>query len=251
MFDREAIKQDFGRAASGYDAFAQLQHDVRRRCIDLAKNYWRDGATILDAGCGTAALSLEAPQWSVISADLAFGMCQSALQKSASIVNAEAKALPFADQIFDGIFSSLMLQWVNDPAVALRELYRVALPGYSILSTFTANTLHELKAAFAAVDGASHVSDFLTAEQWKDHARAAGFEIISAEETLMMEHVTDAATLMRSLKAIGATHKKMDRRRGLMTPKHLTALEKSYAELAQKEGLPVSWKLLYLVLRKA
>src|SRR6185295_16090273 len=97
------------------------------RCIAMAKACWLRGAHILDAGCGTGALS--SSLWRVTGIDIAPGMCRLAHKKNNAVTNADVVSLPFADHSFDGVFSSLMLQWVSEPKRALAEMARVVKPG--------------------------------------------------------------------------------------------------------------------------
>jgi len=255
MFDMNAVKRAFGKAASNYDSHAQLQHEVREDSIRLGESCWAKGAAILDAGSGPGGFShsvkLLGLGWNVTQLDVSLGMCKEA-QALSPVVNASAEILPFADAAFDGVFSSLMLQWVNNPLAALREMARVTKPGgRCVISTFTEGTLRELSESFAVVDSAPHVSPFLAAEKLTTLAAHAGFTLLSAEEEVFTSYTPDALTLMRSLKSIGAGNKLSARRKGMMTPRQMEMLEQHYlTNFSGKKGLPVSWQVMFLVLGK-
>jgi malonyl-CoA O-methyltransferase len=98
-------------------------------------------------------------KWRVTSLDLSLGMCAVAREKSGAVVNADAACMPFADDSFDGLFSSLMLQWADYPQALWNEMARVVKPqGRVVLATFVRGTLHELREAFSTLDGKAHVS---------------------------------------------------------------------------------------------
>ena len=112
-----------------------------------------DGAAWLDVGCGTGALSqavLDAAGPSVVvGIDPSAGFLTDARTRSgaggarfaagdageqlgggrARFVAADARALPFADARFDVVVSGLVLNFVPDPARAVREMSRVARAG--------------------------------------------------------------------------------------------------------------------------
>jgi malonyl-CoA O-methyltransferase len=251
MFDTQAVRESFGRAADRYDDHAYLQKQVRQHCLTLAKTYWPAGSHILDVGSGTGRFAYEACElgWRITGLDLASGMCKVARSR---VVNADALAMPFAPESFDGIFSSLMLQWINDTPSALSEMARVLKPGaHAVISTLVAGTLAELRAAFAAVDGRSHVSEFLEPHRLLAVSEQAGFQLAQARQAPLVEHYPDAIALMRALQAIGATHKQAGRHKGLMTPQQFARMEKAYEIQRSREGLPATWQVLSLVLRKA
>ncbi len=250
-FNRKAIKESFGRAASAYDAEAHLQRWVRGRCIALAKQCWPKDAHILDAGSGTGVLAQEA-DWRIAGLDISFGMCEFARGKHDRVVNADAAAMPFADGAFDGVFSSLMLQWAGDPAAVWREMARVLkAQGRVVLSTLAAGTLHELRQAFSILDAAPHVSHFLEAHEVLEGAATAGFSMVAAEQARVVEYYPDAVALMRALQSIGASHKQAGRRKGLMTLRQLASVERAYAkQFGNAQGLPATWQVLYLVVQK-
>lgn len=255
MFDDTAVKDGFGRAAKQYDEYAQLQRMVRSYATSIALQYWPKSGLILDAGCGTGIFATELKAQraalSVVGFDISAGMCALALKNQHRCVNADASHIPFADNSFDGIFSSLMLQWVNDAKTAFVEMHRVLKQGdVAVIATLTDGTLHELKASFAAVDNYPHVSDFNVPHQLIECAENAGFSLAVAKQDKIVEYYPDTIALMRSLQVIGATNKHTARSKGLMTAAKFTVLEKAYRQLAHAEGLPATWQILTLVLRK-
>jgi ubiquinone/menaquinone biosynthesis C-methylase UbiE len=98
------------------------------------------GATILDVGCGTGAVTRIAaeqvgPSGRVIGVDVNPGMIYVAHSlpaiQGAPIEWHEQSAysLPLADQSIDMVFSAQMLQFLPNKDVALAEMYRVLKPG--------------------------------------------------------------------------------------------------------------------------
>jgi SAM-dependent methyltransferase len=94
------------------------------------------GAAWLDLGCGTGALSravLEAAGPAlVVGADPSAGFLAHAraqLDGRACFVVADARRLPVGDARFEAVVSGLVLNFVPDPARAVREMARVARPG--------------------------------------------------------------------------------------------------------------------------
>lgn len=256
MHNRTHLKNGFGQAASHYDEHAELQALIRADAMALAIEHWPKNASILDLGCGTGAFAREAQlqglSLKITGADIALGMCIQAHKTTPRVVNASADALPFKDESFDGVFSSLMLQWADNTLATLREIARVCKPGgRAILTSFTHGTLGELAETFATLDTAPHINSFLEPMQLSAQAAHAGLALLHAEEETFTEYYSDAASLMRNMKAIGASSKREDRPKGLMTPKRLKTLEARYKEhFGKAEGLPATWNAMTLLLEK-
>jgi malonyl-CoA O-methyltransferase len=255
-FDMQRVQKAFGASATQYDQHAGLQQDIRDECLTLAKIYWHDGANILDLGTGTGALAQSVKEqglgWHISGLDVSFDMCKIARAHAPS-VNANAEALPFANAAFDGIFSSLMLQWVNNPLQLFKEMLRVIKPGgRCILSAFIHGTLDELRASFATLDNAVHVNDFGPPNYFSALAVHAGFRVLSSEEQTITDYYADVSALMRGLKAIGASTKQQGQpRQGLMTPRQLSQLEQAYrSRFVHVDGLPASWQVMILLLER-
>ncbi len=95
---------------------------------------------ILDAGCGTGAMSIRLKQWGrVVSADFSPLALQFSRRRGLeTLVCADAMRLPFSADSFDTIVSMDVLEHIPDDALALREFHRVLKPGGRVLLTVPA-----------------------------------------------------------------------------------------------------------------
>jgi SAM-dependent methyltransferase len=92
---------------------------------------------VLDAGCGTGSLTLELaarPDLTAIEAmDFEENFVAALRSRSSDprirAQQGDACALPYGDQVFDGVYSLLVLHFVSDPHRAVREMRRVLRPG--------------------------------------------------------------------------------------------------------------------------
>jgi malonyl-CoA O-methyltransferase len=241
--DARAVRRHFARSAATYDAAAVLQKEVGARMAERLDAVRIAPASILDAGCGTgdaqAEFAVRFPSARYIGLDAALPMLDAAHAKSRrsrsalarvfatfagtrgagepTYVGGDIAALPFAAGSFDVVWSNLALQWLADLPAALTEINRVlVVDGLATFSTFGPDTLKELRAAFAGVDGHAHVSRFTDMHDIGDMLVGTGF----AEPVMHMEMVTltygDGLSMMRDLKAIGATNATRARPRALM-----------------------------------
>ena len=91
------------------------------------------GERILDvaAGTGTSSAALARSGAEVIALDFSAGMVAEGRRKHKKIefIEGDAEKLPFPDNQFDAVSISFGLRNVNEPKVALAEMYRVLKPG--------------------------------------------------------------------------------------------------------------------------
>lgn len=253
--DRAAVARAFDRAGPGYDRAAKLQSQVREELLARLDFFKVQPELIIDLGCGTgvasAALRRRYPRAQLLALDLAAGMLRTARAQSGwrrrfARVQADARALPLRSQSVDLLFSNLMLQWCDEPGGVFAEWRRVLKPGGMVLfSTFGPETLTELRGAWSAVDGATHVSLFPDAPALGSGLMQAGL----AEPVMDVEqyrlHYADPWLLMRELRDLGASNAARERARGLTTPRRMARMVEAYEILRTAEGVPASYEVLY------
>lgn len=240
--DVRAVRRAFGRAASTYDGAAVLQKEIGTRMAERLGVVRLAPRRVLDAGCGTgdalAELTARYPGARPVALDLAEPMLDVARTRARrersplgrllaplrggagalpDFVCGDLAALPFAPGAFDLVWSSAALQWVADLPRAIAECHRVlSVGGLFTFTTFGPDTLKEVRAAFARVDGRPHVARFADMHDIGDMLVRAGF----ADPVMQMEYMTltyaDATAMLRDLKSIGATNAAQGRARGLM-----------------------------------
>jgi malonyl-CoA O-methyltransferase len=254
-FDMQHVRRAFGRAARSYEAHAALQDEVRQRLQERLDDLPLTVQRVLDlgsgTGTGTAALCRRFPKAHTIAADLAVPMLQAARRHRSWLrpfarVCADAEALPFAEASIDLVHSNLCLQWCGRLDVALDEFRRVLRPGGLILfSTFGPQTLIELRAAFAAVDAKPRVSRFLDIHPIGDALLAAGFRDPVLERDVFTLTYADVLSLMRELRAIGATNADVERPRGLTGKTHLRRVIDAYESQRHEGRLTATYEVVY------
>lgn len=256
VFDARAVRRAFGRAAPTYAQAAVLQREVEARLLD-ALGYLDDRipARVLDLGSGpgSASAALKA-KWGrktqVVAVDLALPMLRavrgaSRFWRPLHAVQADAQALPFADESFDLVVSNLCLQWVADLPRALGGLRRVMREGGLLaFSTFGPDTLIELREAYAQAGLAPPLSPFAAIQQVGDALIAQGFKNPVIERDSYTLTYPDVASLMRELKAIGATDARPDRPRGLAGKGRHRAVAAAYEPLRRESVLPSTWEVI-------
>ena len=125
----------------------------------------------------------------------------------------------------DLIFSSLMLQWCEQPQRAFAEIARVLRPeGLLLFSTLGPQTLDELRGAWRSVDAGPHVSEFIDLPQLSMLLAGAGLAEPVLDTDQLVRHYPDALALMRELKG-WRTQCASDRQRGLFRRTALRAVE--------------------------
>jgi len=260
--DRRDVRRSFERAASTYDAAAVLQREVERRMLERLDYMKLAPEVILDAGSGTGtgsrALSARYPAARIVALDLAFNMLRVARgaepwlariglgRSRIAGVCGDVGQLPLKTASVDLIWSNVTLQWATDLPAAFAELRRVLRPeGLLMFSTFGPDTLKELRSAYAAVDGDSHVNRFTDMHDIGDmlvHARLAN-PVVDMEHIILI--YDGVRNLMRDLKAIGAHNVTAGRPRRLRGKALLEAVERAYEPLRSEGRLPATFEIVY------
>ncbi|MDR1229374.1 MAG: methyltransferase domain-containing protein [Azoarcus sp.] len=249
------IRRAFDRAAATYDTAARVQREAAAHLSAFAPTPAEPVHCVLDAGCGTGhalpGLAARFPQARRIALDFSPAMLARARAFDALPLCADIEYLPLADATVDLYWSSLALQWC-DPARALAEAARVLKPGGAAwIATLGPRTLHELRTAFAAVDGDVHVIDFAAIAHWLAIAEASGLVVEAHGQMLLCEIAADLRALLGNIKAIGAHTVGEKRRRRTLGRRGWQILQSAYEAFRRPGGaLPATYDLILLALRK-
>ena len=257
-FNQEKVRRAFDLAAERYEEFAVLQNEVCQRLLEKLDIVKITPQFILDAGSGTGvaipSLFKKYKKAQVVALDLSEKMLQQAGRqgsffRSPHLVCADIENLPFADNVFDLVFSSLSMQWCNDLGAALREAKRVLKPGgLFVFTTFGPDTLKELRQSWAQVNNQNHVNQFIDMHDIGDALLHDGFaEPVMEAEILTVTYDT-VDRLMRDLKAIGAnvTSDSADNNNaGLGGKAALQELREAYEKFRKDDILPASYEIIY------
>jgi malonyl-CoA O-methyltransferase len=251
-FDSNHVQRAFGRAAQTYVQHSELQREVEDRMLERLDYFDDLPRRVLDIGCGpgrgTLALRKRYRDAQIVALDLALPMLKSirpGWRRPVARVCANALDLPLADSSIDILFSNLCIQWIADVPALLDEFRRVLRPGgYIAFSTFGPDTLHELRAAWAEADDTPHVSEFADIARLGDAMMAAGFRNPVLDVDRFTLHCTDATSLMRGLKSIGATNADPQRNRGLTGKSHYRRAVDAYERFRVDGKLPATYEVI-------
>ncbi len=250
--DKRQVAQHFSRAAQTYDRAASIQQRAVTALLNqlpALSGHW------LDIGCGTGValphLRLKGAN-RVTGIDLAEGMLEAAVSHAdpqTDLLLADADDLPLPDCSADGLISSLMLQWSEQPHSTLREWARVLKPGGTLaLATLLPGTQRELLQAWRSIDDKPHVNNFISAADLQQALLQAGLRSVSRQQSLLQEHYDSLTSLLRNLKAIGATNVNAGRRAGLGGRAAIEALSRHYPTTLHmgQTAYPLSYEVLWI-----
>ena len=252
------VAASFAKAAHRYDNYAHVQQKIGSKlCRQLPD--LRQDARYLDVGAGSGKLLA---QWSqnvadenVVALDLAEGMLQFSKNRSVNsyqYVCADAEWMPFADGVFDGIYSNLAIQWLENIESLFEQFARVLKPGaWAVFTTLGPATLAELKHAWRHIDPYVHVNKFHTRKTIESAIVRSGLVLEAftvAPEWIVHDSILES---MRDLKGIGAHNINNGRAKGLMSRSKLHLLEEKLKEISQLGGkIKTTYDVYYIHLSK-
>ena len=257
VFDRRVVARDFDAAAGTYDKVAVLQREVLERLLERLDVMRLQPDMILDLGSGSGnaarQLARRYRRARILQLDIAHAMLCRARRRSwrwfsrQHYIQADALALPLTSASVDFAFSSLMLQWIDDPQTVFGELRRCLRPGGLVhFASFGPDTLQELRTSWSRVDESPHVSPFIDMHNIGDALVQAGFADPVMETDYFHLTYPDCHALMRELQQLGAQNALADRRRTLTGRRRLQAMIAAYEQFRDDDGrLPATFEVVF------
>ncbi|MCL6271205.1 malonyl-ACP O-methyltransferase BioC [Sansalvadorimonas sp. 2012CJ34-2] len=256
--DKRQVAESFSKAAGTYDSAATLQQIVAAR-VRLGLPDLDEGASILDMGCGTGfetrALVQRFPTADVAGLDISEGMLAYAQNqpdlKNCQWLSGDIEELPFHENRFDLVFSSLAVQWCDCFSEVLEQVKRVLKPGGRfVFSTLAAGSLHELQQAWLSVDSSPHVNQYESHTLQKQRVNASGLKVDTFCQQTETLYYPSVLHLLREMKALGANTVINSQGKGLSGRSVLKTLTKGYESYKTEKGFPASYQVVYGVLCK-
>jgi len=254
--DARLVRRAFNMAAKNYDAFALLQQTVVERLIESFEHIKIEAKSILDLGSGTGYGSRKLKQQfkkaQIYQADISVEMLKNSRTQSSRFFSknhylcADANQIPLPNNSIDLVFSSLMLQWCNDPDAVFAEVKRVLKPnGVFIFTSFGPDTLKELRESWRQVDEKVHVNAFADMHDIGDSLIRNGMDapVLSVENIVLT--YDECKQLMRELKNIGAHNINEGRRKTLTGKQRLQKVMKHYESHRKNNKLPATYEVIY------
>lgn len=254
--DKKRMALNFGRAAKDYERHAVLQNLVCERLLSRLDMMKLAPRWVIDAGAGAGrasrALKKKFRSAHILQLELSFEMLQQSRRQSRfwfsgqHYVCADTERLPLAPGCTGLVFSSLALQWCEEPGQFFREARRVLdTNGLLLFATLGPRTLHELRASWAGVDPYTHVHEFTDMHMLGDALVQAGLEGVVMESELITLTYPGCREVMRDLKHLGAGNAASARRKGLTGPRTFARVTAAY-EAHRKNGvLPATYEIVY------
>lgn len=168
-------------------------------------------------------------------------------------LQADLEALPVADASQDLVVSALSLQWVNDLPGTLVQVRNALKPdGLFLAAMLGGATLTELRQAWLVAEteltgGASpRVAPFADVRDLGGLVQRVGFALPVIDSDNFTVTYPDPLTLMREIRAMGASNMLTDRRRVPVTRRLLMRAAEVYAEqFALPDGrIPATFEIL-------
>ena len=259
---RRQIARSFSLKASRYSKHAQVQDDVLNRLFDML-GAEREGlaalrnARIVDLGSG---VSNFARQYTVrarpmvpklLCIDLAAEALQAIRTECGHRINglvADIEELPVRPGSFDVAVLSSVIQWLSNPAKALRAANNcLGEGGLLAYSAFLPPTHAELK-ALGLFERIPCPVSYYTAEELSTFLENAGFSLISLNELVTTSHFATPWDALRSFSRIGASVHAGVR----LTRRELSQLCADYGKrFGGEQGVPLTYAVAYGIARKA
>lgn len=256
-----AVRHNANRTATRLDAASALHREIGARMLERLDYIKLAPQRVLDLGCANGGalpgLAQRFPAASLLALDFAQRRVARAAPKRSGFgrgldqltgkgarlgICANMQALPLTNESVNLVWSNLALHWLNDPAPAITEAWRVLAPGGLLMfATLGPDTLTELRQAMP-----QRVHRFIDLHDIGDLLVGTRF----ATPVMDMERITltysTPEALQRELHDSGSANAMFGRARGLAgRASHAQALERLCVQRNAEGRISASFEVIY------
>ncbi|KAM8774537.1 arginine-hydroxylase NDUFAF5, mitochondrial isoform 2-T2 [Rhynchonycteris naso] len=246
IFDRNLKRKQKNWAARQPDPmkFEYLKEEVGSRIVDRIYDVARDFPLALDVGCGRGYIAQHLNKKNTLETEI-----------PTVTVLADEEFLPFRENTFDLVVSSLSLHWVNDLPGALEQIRYVLKPdGVFIGAMFGGDTLYELRCSLQLAETereggfAPHVSPFTAVSDLGHLLGRAGFNTLTVDTDEIQVNYPGMFELMEDLQGMGESNCAWNRK-PLLHRDTMLAAAAIYREMYRNEdgSVPATYQIYYMI----
>ncbi|KAM6144399.1 arginine-hydroxylase NDUFAF5, mitochondrial isoform 2-T2 [Erethizon dorsatum] len=213
IFDRGLKRKQKNWAAKQPEPtrFDYLREEVGNQIADRVYDIARDFPLALDVGCGRGYIAQHLNKETIgkfFQTDIAENALKNSLETEIPTVSilADEEFLPFQENTFDLVVSSLSLHWVNDLPRALEQIHYVLKPdGVFVGAMFGGDTLYELRCALQLAETereggfSPHISPFTAVNDLGHLLGRAGFNTLTVDTDEIQVNYPGMFELMEDL----------------------------------------------------
>ncbi|XP_073930429.1 arginine-hydroxylase NDUFAF5, mitochondrial isoform X5 [Castor canadensis] len=213
IFDRDLKRKQKNWAARQPEPmkFDYLKEEVGSRIADRVYDIARDFPLALDIGSGRGYIAQHLNKETVgkfFQTDIAENALKNSLETDIPSVSvlADEEFLPFRENTFDLVVSSLSLHWVNDLPRALEQIHYVLKPdGVFVGAMFGGDTLYELRCSLQLAETereggfSPHISPFTAVNDLGHLLGKAGFNTLTVDTDEIQVNYPGMFELMEDL----------------------------------------------------
>lgn len=262
VFNREMKRRQRNWAASLQDGhqYDYLRDEVGSRVADRVYDIARTFPLALDVGGGKSHIA-EHLSKDVVERLFLTDVSEKTLKQRRATeipthhVLADEEFLPFKENTFDLVVSSLSLHWINDLPGALRQIHQVLKPdGVFIGAMVGGDTLYELRCSLQLAETereggfSPHVSPYTAVTDLGNLLGQAGFNMLTVDIDDVQVHYPGITEVMTDLQGMGESNCAWNRR-SLLHRDTILAAAAIYKEMYGNEdgSIPATFEILYMI----
>ncbi|CAL8334151.1 unnamed protein product [Lota lota] len=262
VFDREMKRRQRQWAASLQESqhFDYLRDEVGSRVADRVYDIARTFPLALDVGCGKSHIAQHLSKEVVERLVLADTSVDRLNQRSACeiptrCVLADEEFLPFPENTFDLVLSSMSLHWINDLPGAFRQIQAVLKPdGVFIGAVVGGETLFELRCSLQLAETereggfSPHISPYTAVSDLGNLLGQAGFNMLTVDLDEIQVDYPSIFEVMTDLQGMGESNCAWNRKSVLHRDSMLAAAAIYREMYGHPDGcVPATFHILYMI----